>query len=59
MQLSEALHRIQANAREITALLKKPAHTPDAQAQIHDRAELIERDSAQLAGRFMETRGTA
>lgn len=61
MQTNDRLIRIQQHASEILALLRHTAlqPDPDTAASIHDRAQLIERDTALLASDFMPTRGNA
>ena len=51
------LARIQKNAREITALLAQAG--PHYAAQIQDRAQLIERETAHLASKHTHTQGNA
>lgn len=57
MTPSEALHRIQSNAQAINALLENAPNTPTA--EIRDRAQLIERETAQLSALLIETKGNA
>lgn len=52
-----ALARIQKNAREITAILAQAG--PHYAAQIQDRAQLIERETAHLASKHTHTQGNA
>jgi tetrahydromethanopterin S-methyltransferase subunit F len=58
MSITDAMIRIQNNARSIKFLVKSHP-SPEQVAEIEQRAQLIERESAHVAGIHTTTQGNA